>query len=107
MIATSGSSGEPKTVMLSSQSLYHSAVAVNRCVDLEAADCWLNCLPLYHVGGLSIVFRTVLAGASMVLHQGFDAARVWRDIRQYRVSHISLVPVMLAMPKPVTYYIRD
>ncbi|MDH5485685.1 MAG: acyl--CoA ligase [Gammaproteobacteria bacterium] len=96
MVATSGSSGEPKTVMLSSQSVYNSALAVNQRVDLTTTDCWLNCLPLYHIGGLSIIYRTALAGASMVLHQGFDAGRVWRDIRQYQVSHLSLVPVMLA-----------
>jgi O-succinylbenzoic acid--CoA ligase len=95
VIATSGSSGEPKGVMLEWQTIYNSAVAVNHRLDLGASDCWLNCLPLHHIGGLSILFRTVLAGASMVLHQGFDATRVWQDIQRVRISHLSLVPVML------------
>jgi O-succinylbenzoic acid--CoA ligase len=96
VIATSGSGGEPKGIMLEWDSIYHSAMAVNHRLGLRATDCWLNCLPLYHIGGLSIIFRTVLAGASMVLHQGFDAMHVWQDIRRYQVTHISLVPVMLA-----------
>ena len=96
VIASSGSSGEPKGVMLEWDTIYNSAVVVNRLLDLGAKDCWLNCLPLFHIGGLSIIFRTTLAAASMVLHEGFDAARIWRDIERYRVTHLSLVPVMLA-----------
>jgi O-succinylbenzoic acid--CoA ligase len=96
IIATSGSSGAPRGVMLGNRAVQASAAAVNAKLDLAAGDCWLNCLPLYHVGGLSIVYRTALAGASMVLQQGFDAGQVWRDIKRYPVTHISLVPVMLA-----------
>ena len=96
IIATSGSSGAPKGVMLSNRAVQASAAAVNAKLDLAAGDCWLNCLPLYHVGGLSIVYRTALAGASMVLQQGFDAVQVWQDIKRYPVTHLSLVPVMLA-----------
>ena len=96
VIATSGVSGEPKGVILSRDAIYHSAMVVNNRLGLGAADCWLNCLPLHHIGGVSIIFRTALASASMVLHEGFDAVHVWRDIKRYRVTHLSLVPVMLA-----------
>lgn len=96
IIATSGSSGAPKGVMLSNRAVKASAAAVNAKLDLAAGDCWLNCLPLYHVGGLSIAYRTALAGASMVLQQGFEAGQVWQDIKRYPVTHLSLVPVMLA-----------
>jgi len=95
LIATSGSSGEPKSLMLGWDSIYNSAQAVNHQLNLASTDCWLNCLPLYHIGGLSIVFRTALTGASMVLHQHFEAERIWQDIRDYQVTHLSLVPVML------------
>jgi O-succinylbenzoic acid--CoA ligase len=36
------------------------------------------------------------AGAGMLLHQGFDAQKVWADLNSHQVSHISLVPAMLA-----------
>jgi len=32
----------------------------------------------------------------VLLHEGFDAAAVWRDLAAHRVTHISLVPAMLA-----------
>lgn len=96
LIATSGSSGQPKGVMLEWPSILKSAQTVNHQLNLGTADCWLNCLPLFHIGGLSILFRTALAGASMVLHQGFDPTQVWQDLQHHRVTHLSLVPAMLA-----------
>jgi len=102
MIATSGSSGDPRGVMLGWGSIFNSARTINHQLDFGSSDCWLNCLPLYHIGGLSILFRTALAGASMVLHQGFDAECVWRDIKHYGVTHLSLVPVMLEKLLAVT-----
>ena len=96
IIATSGSSGDPKGVMLSNQALIAAALSANSRLNYGAGDCWLNCLPPYHIGGLSIVFRTTVAGASVLLHQGFDAQRVWWDLNAQPVTHISLVPAMLA-----------
>lgn len=96
IIATSGSSGEPKGVMLDWPALYRSAQLVNRAIGLCHGDRWLNCLPLHHIGGLSILFRTALTHATTILHPHFNALKVWQDIRQQRVTHISLVPVMLA-----------
>lgn len=95
-IATSGTQGEPKAVMLSGANLEAGALASNRSLPLLAGDAWLACLPLYHVGGMAILYRCAEAGASAVLHEGFDPQRVWQDLAAYRISHISLVPAMLA-----------
>lgn len=95
-IATSGTQGEPKAVMLSGANLEAGALASNRSLPLSAGDAWLACLPLYHIGGMAILYRCAEAGASAVLHEGFDPQRVWQDLAAYRISHISLVPAMLA-----------
>ncbi|MEN8166115.1 MAG: AMP-binding protein [Pseudomonadota bacterium] len=95
IVPTSGSTSDPKGVMLSAANLAASARQVNRQLGLNAGDCWLNCLPLSHVAGLSIPYRCSQAGAAMLLHRGFDAARVWQDLERYPISHISLVPAML------------
>ena len=95
IVVTSGSSGEPKGVMFSAAAIAASARAVIDALNLQNNDCWLNCLPLYHIGGLSIIFRCQYAGASMILHQNFHAEQVWKDLFGYSVTHISLVPVML------------
>jgi O-succinylbenzoic acid--CoA ligase len=81
--------------MLSAANLAASASQVNAQLSLQADDCWLNCLPLSHVAGLSIPYRCSEAGATMLLHQRFNTDQVWRDLEEQRVTHISLVPAML------------
>ncbi|MCP3667945.1 MAG: AMP-binding protein [Gammaproteobacteria bacterium] len=96
VIATSGTSGKPRGVMLSAGALAASARSGSERVGLVAGDCWLNPLPLYHIGGLSILLRTLHAGAAMVLQERFDPQSVWKVLREGTITHISLVPVMLA-----------
>ncbi|MDO9189647.1 MAG: fatty acid--CoA ligase family protein [Sulfurimicrobium sp.] len=96
LISTSGSTGEPKQVMLSAANLEASVQASRSRIPLGPGDIWLNCLPLKHIGGIAITYRCAEAGAAVLLHPGFDAARVREDMEQHGVSHISLVPAMLA-----------
>jgi len=63
---------------------------------LHPGDLWLDCLPLFHIGGLAILYRCFAGGAAVLLHPRFDAARLWSDLRRERVTHLSLVPPMLA-----------
>lgn len=96
VIATSGSEGTPKAVMLSADNLAAAARAANRRLPLGAGDAWLCCLPLQHIGGMSILHRCVHAGAVISLHERFDAPAVWREIAAGGISHVSLTPAMLA-----------
>lgn len=96
VIATSGSEGTPKAVMLSAANLAAAARAANRRLPLGAGDTWLSCLPLQHIGGMSILHRCVHAGALISLHERFDALAVWREIAAGGISHVSLTPAMLA-----------
>jgi O-succinylbenzoic acid--CoA ligase len=95
IVTTSGSTGTPRAVMLSAAGLAAAVTASRARLDLRPGDCWLACLPLFHVGGLSIPLRTLQARACTLLHPGFDARRVWADLQAQPVSHISLVPPML------------
>ncbi|MEO5338530.1 MAG: AMP-binding protein, partial [Magnetospirillum sp. WYHS-4] len=96
VVETSGSTGTPKGVMLSGGNLAAAVAASRRRLGLEADDAWLCCLPLTHIGGLSILHRCAEAGAAVLLHEGFDAIAVWRDLAAGRATHVSLVPAMLA-----------
>lgn len=96
VIATSGSEGAPKAVMLTPGNLDAAARAAHERLPLGAGDIWLGCLPLQHIGGLSILYRCLRAGATLLQHEGFDAAAVHDDLRRHPVTHISLVPAMLA-----------
>ena len=96
LVATSGSTGAPKAVMLTEGNLAASAAASAHLLPLRPDRCWLGCLPLFHVGGYSIVTRCAYAGAEAVLQQGFDAQRVLRVLADAGITHLSLVPAMLA-----------
>lgn len=96
MIATSGSTGEPRAVMLSNANLEAAVRAARSRIPLDVGDVWLACLPLYHIGGQSILYRCAEAGAAVVLEEGFDAERIRESMKRHRVTHISLVPAMLA-----------
>jgi len=108
VVETSGSSGAPRAAMLTQGNVLAAAALSNRHLDLHGGDSWLCCLPLRHIGGLSILYRCALAGAAVVLHDGFDAGAVAAAIASRAVTHLSLVPPMLARllalghPPPVT-----
>jgi O-succinylbenzoic acid--CoA ligase len=76
LVATSGSTGEPKGALLTHAALAASARATSERLDVTVDDHWLACLPLSHVGGLSVVTRALLTGTRLTVHDGFDAAAV-------------------------------
>lgn len=96
ILATSGSAGEPKAVMLSHRNLDAAAAAANERLTLGPGDLWLDCLPLFHIGGLAILWRAARAGATVLLHDGFECNAVAASLASEPVTHISLVPAMLA-----------
>jgi O-succinylbenzoic acid--CoA ligase len=88
--------------MLTPDNILASACLVNEKLGLTAEDRWLNCLPRHHVGGLMIAYRCALAGAAMVLHEGFDPSAIADDLDRHRITHVSVVPPMLARLLEVT-----
>ena len=96
IISTSGSEGQPRAVVLGAAQLNAASAAANARLGLDAGDLWLNCLPLFHIGGQSILWRCARADAAMLLHDGFRAEAVGRDLQAHAVTHLSLVPAMLA-----------
>jgi O-succinylbenzoic acid--CoA ligase len=110
LIRTSGSGGAPKAVMLTTAQLLASAERVNAALDLRAGDEWLCVLPLHHIGGLAIGWRCALAGATLRLLRdavqgGFNAQALAAALARHPITHLSLVPAMLArllevMPTP-------
>jgi O-succinylbenzoic acid--CoA ligase len=96
VVFTSGTSAGPRAVVLTHGNFLWSALASARNLGVREDDLWLCCLPLHHVGGLSIPLRTAMAGTAALLHPGFDAERVNRAIDEERVTLVSLVPTMLS-----------
>ncbi|MGB0111815.1 MAG: AMP-binding protein [Ilumatobacteraceae bacterium] len=76
VVATSGSTGAPKGVVLTHEAVAASADATSARLDVTSDDHWLACLPLSHVGGLSVVTRALHAGTELTVLPGFDAQAV-------------------------------
>ena len=93
VVFTSGSTGMPKAVALSLGNFLWSAEGANQVMSLVPGDRWLLSLPLHHVGGLAIVFRTLLAGATLVVPA--DRHDLARTIATQGITHLSLVPTQL------------
>ena len=66
IIFTSGSGKSPKGVMLSFNSLYQSGFNSNKLLRYSHSDRWLLSLPLYHIGGFSILVRSILWGIPII-----------------------------------------
>ncbi|MDH3521217.1 MAG: o-succinylbenzoate--CoA ligase, partial [Myxococcales bacterium] len=95
ILYTSGTTGRPRGACLSRDNFLWSAVSASMHLGVHRDDHWLACLPLFHVGGLSILLRGVLCGTSTLLHRRFDADAVNRSIDTERVTHVSLTATML------------
>ncbi len=90
VIFTSGSTGSPKGVVHPWRAHLYSARGAAHRVPVRASDCWALSLPLYHIGGLAIVMRAALAGASVAVLQ--DPVRDWMT---RRLTHGSFVATQL------------
>ena len=95
-ILTSGTSGGPRPVGLTYGNHLWSAVGSAFNLGVEPTDRWLCCLPLFHVGGLSIVMRSVIYGTAAVVHDGFDVDRIASSLEGDGVTVISVVATQLA-----------
>ena len=93
IVHTSGTSGEPKAVLLTAENHLASARGVNARLGLKAGDTWLLDLPMHHVGGLGVAVRCAVAGAAMAIPApGMGTAEAMGRVRP---THASLVSTQL------------
>ena len=93
IVFTSGSTGVPKAALHTFGNHYHNALGSNANIALRPGHRWLHSLPLYHVGGLSILFRCLLAGATVALPQ--QGTPLGESIARLGATHVSLVSTQL------------
>lgn len=93
IVFTSGSTGTPKAALHTFGNHYYSALGSAANIPLAPGDRWLHSLPLYHVGGLSIVFRCLISGAAMVIPE--PGIPLGEAITSTGATHVSLVATQL------------
>ncbi|MBS0625283.1 MAG: AMP-binding protein [Verrucomicrobia bacterium] len=89
-IMTSGTTAEPKIAVLSGKNLFANAEGAIDPLELVAGDRWLLNLPLFHVGGIGIVIRCILARAAVTQNRADP-----------KITHISCVPAQLYKSSPL------
>jgi O-succinylbenzoic acid--CoA ligase len=98
VVYTSGTTGRPRAVSLTYGNWLANAQGSAIALGLDLSERWLCALPLSHVGGLSILMRSVVYGTTAVLHPSFEVGAVLGALTDAssRVTLVSLVPTMLA-----------
>ena len=96
VLFTSGTSGRSKGACLSRANFLASADAAADRLGPVVAERWLACMPLFHVGGLSILMRSLRFGGPVRLLPRFDAAEVSEVLDRGDIAAASLVPTMLS-----------
>lgn len=95
IIYTSGTTGFPKGVVHTYGNHWWSAIGSALNLGIQSDDKWLVVLPLFHVGGLSTLFKSVIYGMPILLLDGFNEEDVNHMIMDKAVTIASVVTVML------------
>jgi len=104
IIFTSGTSGEPKAVVLSHRAVLarlqmtlHVTRKLPHQVDGSARDVTLLTGPLFHVGSMQTLLRAVIVGDTLVLSRGkYDPGDVLDLIERHKVNRWNAVPTMVS-----------
>ncbi len=103
VLCTSGSTGEPRAVVLTHDAVLASARATSARLGIDPGrHHWLACLPLAHIGGLSVVTRALATGTPLTVLPGFDAEWVVRAAAR-GATHVSLVATALGRIDPALF----
>jgi len=93
---TSGTTGTPKAVPLKRRQMLYAAHASAQNFRPADDHFWLLCLPLNHIGGISIILRSILYGTGIYRMKKFDAEMVMTFLSENPLFHVaSMVPTML------------
>jgi O-succinylbenzoic acid--CoA ligase len=87
-IGTSGTTGTPKEVLLTSSALISSAKASNKFIGAQSGDTWSLLLPLTHIASVNVIIRSMELGTTPIDLRDFDG--------EYpKASYTAIVPTQL------------
>jgi len=92
-VRTSGTTAEPREVVVTYGNWLWSALGSAVALGHPPGERWLCALPLTHVGGLSILLRSVIAGTTVLLHERWSTEAVLLGLDDATI--VSLVPTTL------------
>src|SRR5580704_14338043 len=91
---TSGTSANPKGVMLTHRNVYLHAMCVALAFHTRLNSVELHTIPLFHANGWGVAHSLTLQGGTHVMVRRFETREVFRLIQDEKVQSCSLVPTM-------------
>ena len=95
LMYSSGSTGMPKCVELTFENLYSSVESFQAFTNSTDKDIWLASLPFYHIGGFSIITRSLLIGNKIVIPESFSVKDLLKVFNESKPSYFSVVPTVM------------
>lgn len=93
---TSGSTGTPKIVPVKRRQVLYAASSSTKNFKPSNNKYWLLCLPLNHVGGITVIYRSVLYHSAIYLVSVFDIPGIRKLLHHEEAFEVaSMVPTML------------
>lgn len=92
---TSGTTGTPKAARLTYGALVSAARVSAGAFMRPGTGCWQLALPMFHVGGLQVLMRSLVNRSPFILYDRFDAAAMLADVGGGEATHVSVVDKML------------
>jgi crotonobetaine/carnitine-CoA ligase len=101
---TSGTTGQPKGVMVTDAMFRAAAFGAMKLGDIENGDVLYLWEPLFHIGGSEVIVLAVFLDIAIALTDRFSASRFWAEVRETEASHIHHLGGILSilMKQPVS-----
>ncbi len=93
---TSGTTGLPKGVVHTHNTVLWAAVNMDVTCDFRCDDRFFIPLPLFHVGALMPSIMAVYSGITIISMKTFDPSLTWKTIEKERVTNSLMVPTIAA-----------
>lgn len=95
LLYTSGTTGNPKGVMLTHRNNYLHALSAQHHLRVYDTDVLLHILPMFHVNGWGSPFYYTANGASQVFLRKANADSIWAEILKHKVTIMHMAPTVL------------
>ena len=103
VVMTSGTTGTPKGAVHTHAAVEYAAFCSSTAAGVIPDSCWLACLPLSHVGGLSVVTRAILTGTGLKMLDRAEPSAI-SQAQIEGATHVSLVPTLLGRIDPEPFH---